>query len=58
MSEDEREFLDLFHRADTTKKIVIVAIMSSGGAEDGLDMIRASKALFSRVGVLETIDCW
>ena len=39
MSEDEREFLNLFHRADTTKKIVIVAIMSSGGAEDGLDML-------------------
>lgn len=39
MSEDEREFLDLFHRADTTKKIVIAAIMSSGGAEDGLDML-------------------
>ena len=39
LTEEERKFLDLFHKADTTKKIVIAAIMSSGGAEDGLDML-------------------
>lgn len=41
LTEEERKFLDLFHKADTTKKIVIAAIMSSGGAEDGLDMLES-----------------
>lgn len=41
LTEEERKFLDLFHKADTTKKVVIAAIASSGGAEDGLDMLES-----------------
>lgn len=39
LTEDERKFLNRFRKADTAEKIVTVAIMSSGGAEDGLDML-------------------
>lgn len=39
LTEDERKFLNLFRKADNTEKIVIVAIMSSGSEEDGLDIL-------------------
>ena len=38
LTEDERKFLNLFRKADTTKKIVTAAIMFSGCGEGDLDM--------------------
>lgn len=39
LTEDERKFLNQFHKADAAEKIVTVAIMCSGSEEDGLDMV-------------------
>lgn len=39
LAEGERKFLNLFHKTDTTKKIVTTAIMFSGSGEGGLDMV-------------------
>lgn len=41
LTDDERKFLDLFHSADTTQKIVTAAILFSGIGEDGLDMLES-----------------
>lgn len=39
LTEDERRFLNLFRKADTTPKIVTAAIMFSGCGEGDLDMV-------------------
>lgn len=39
LTEDELKFLNLFRKADTTKKIVTAAIMFSGSGEGDLDMV-------------------
>lgn len=39
LTEDERRFLNLFRKADTTTKIVTAAIMFSGCGEGDLDMV-------------------
>lgn len=39
LTEDERKFLNLFRKADTTKRIVTAAIMFSGCGEGDLDMV-------------------
>lgn len=39
LTEEERKFLNRFHKADTAEKIVTVAIMCSGSEKDGLDMV-------------------
>lgn len=39
LTEDERRFLNLFRKADTTQKIVTTAIMFSGCGEGDLDMV-------------------